>query len=99
MSPDLAEHLGALRGQAAGTRRALRATSSLLELLLDRPDTAITPGEIDQLRRQSRSGMKALRLTNQLLAQAAELIEHDHTTAEEAHDNASKTEDRSAHVG
>lgn len=88
----LAEHLGALRGQANGTRRALRATSSLIELLLAQPDDRITPEAIDQLRRQSRSGMKALRLTAELLAQAAALIEAENRKAEEAqHDH--KTEE------
>lgn len=72
MDAQLSAHVEALRLQASFTRQALRTAADVLDRVLAGDPT---PHQIDQARSQARAAMRSLRLTNQLLAQAAELID------------------------
>lgn len=72
---ELDEHLETLRGQGSFSSIALRTAADLIERLPDRP----TPAQLDRVRSQARAAQRSLRSTNQLLAQAAELLEHHRT--------------------
>jgi hypothetical protein len=77
---ELDEHLETLGRQSTFSAIALRTAADLIERLPARP----TPAEIDRVRSQSRAAQRSLRSTTQLLAQAAELLEHNRTQPEEA---------------
>lgn len=77
---ELDEHLETLRRQGEFSAIALRTAADLIERLPERP----TPAQLDRVRSQARAAQRSLRSTNQLLAQAAELLENNRTQPEEA---------------
>lgn len=92
MAGERAEHLETLRVQTRFAVKTLRTTADVLERSLA---SDLTPETADRCRSQARSGMRALRLTNQLLARAAELIDRS-AQGGTAND---RTDDRPVRVG
>lgn len=90
----LRRHLDGLREQAAFARQTLRTTVDVLDRVLAAEPTS---QQIDQARSQARAALRALRSTNQLLAQAAELI--DSTATGGSADGTHRARSGTAHVG